>query len=114
MVFPIERSIKKGLDIAGEMHFNIEVLLDDIAEDKKAESVESALALYRNRIDEIGVARTSVEQAGENRIIVQIPGVETKEVKRIRDILIRTAHLEFKLVVDGPGYPITVNREDII
>jgi len=109
LVFSLDKSINKGLDIAGGMHFNIEVLLDDIAEDKKVEAMQSALAVYRNRIDEIGVAGTTVEQAGKNQIIVQIPGVETEEAKRIRDILIRTAHLEFKLVVDGPGEPITVN-----
>ncbi len=109
LVFPLDKSINKGLDIAGGMHFNIEVLLDDIAEDKKVEAMESALAVYRNRINEIGVSGTTVKQAGKNQIIVQIPGVETEEAKRIRDILIRTAHLEFKLVVDGPGEPITVN-----
>ncbi|MDY6974546.1 MAG: hypothetical protein SV775_19885 [Thermodesulfobacteriota bacterium] len=109
LVFPLDKSINKGLDIAGGMHFNIEVLLDDIDEDKKKDAMESALAVYRNRIDEIGVAGTTVEQAGTNHIIVQIPGVETKEAERIRDILIRTAHLEFKLVVDGPGEPIMVN-----
>ncbi len=109
LVFPLDKSINKGLDLEGGTHFTIDVLLDDIADDKKVEAMESALTVYRNRVDEIGVAGTTVAQAGQNQIIVQVPGIETEEANRIRDILKRTAHLEFKLVVDGPGEPIKVN-----
>ena len=105
----LNRSINTGLDIQGGTHFTIEAILDDVPEIERQDAVDRMLAVYRNRIDEIGVAGTSVEQSGKNRIIVQIPGIETKETKRIRDILLRQAHLEFKLVIDGPGEPVVVN-----
>ena len=104
----IARPLNRGLDLAGGTHFTIEIMLDDIAKDKRADAMESALAVYRNRINEIGVAGTIVQQSGQNHIIVQVPGIETAEADRIKDILKRTAHLEFKLVVDGPGEPIKV------
>ncbi len=107
--FVFTKSINKGIDVAGGTHFKIEVLLNDIPEEKKAEAMESAMTVYRNRIDEIGVSGTTVAQAGQNQIVVQVPGIETEEANRIKEILLKQAHLEFKLVVDGPGEPITVN-----
>jgi len=59
--------------------------------------------IYRNRIDEIGVAGIMVQQSGEDRILVQIPGIDTEESRRIKDILVRQARLEFRFVEKGPG-----------
>lgn len=53
-----------------------------------------------------------MQHAGGNRIIVQIPRIETKESDRIKEILKRQAHLEFKLVIEGPGKPIIVNSDE--
>ena len=103
------KSLNRGIDLAGGMQFTIEVLADDLSEDKRKEAIDKTLAVYRNRIDEFGIAGTTIQHAGGNRIIVQIPGVETKEADRIKGILMRQAHLEFKLVIDGPGEPIIVN-----
>jgi len=105
----LNRPINPGLDIQGGTHFTIEAVLNDVPENERQDVVDRIIAVYRNRIDEIGVAGTTVEQSGESRVIVQIPGIETKETKRIKEILLRQAHLEFKLVIDGPGEPIVVN-----
>ena len=65
--------------------------------------MDKTLAVYRNRIDEIGFAGTSIQQSGENRIIVQVPENDPEHAARIKEILIRQAFLEFKLVDDGPA-----------
>ncbi|MFC1884514.1 hypothetical protein ACFL2O_07075 [Thermodesulfobacteriota bacterium] len=109
LIFPIDKSFSKGIDLAGGTQFTIMVLLDGIPEEDRNDKMNSILAVYRSRIDEIGIAGTTVEQAGKNRIIVQVPGIDTEETKRVRGILERTAYLEFKLVVDGPGRPRALN-----
>ncbi len=111
LYFIISKSINRGLDLSGGTHFTIEVMTDGLSENKKKDAIEQTLAVYRRRIDEIGVAGTTVQHAGDSRIIVQIPGIETKESDRIKAILKRQAHLEFKLVIDGPGEPIILNSD---
>lgn len=56
------------------------------------------LTTLRNRINELGVAEALVQTQGNNRIVVELPGVQdTAEAKRV---LGRTANLEFRLVAD--------------
>ena len=60
-----------------------------------------ALEIIRNRIDALGVAEPLIQKAGEDRILIQLPGV--KDPERAIEIIGRTALLEFKLVNDDPG-----------
>ncbi|WP_432481840.1 protein translocase subunit SecD [Moraxella sp. ZY200743] len=61
-------------------------------------AVGQNLTTLRNRINELGVAEALVQSQGENRIVVELPGVQdTAEAKRV---LGRTANLEFRLVSD--------------
>jgi preprotein translocase subunit SecD len=108
-VIPFDKSINKGLDLAGGSHYKIEVLLNDIPVEKRAETMENTLTVYRNRIDALGVAGTTVQQSGENQIIVEVPGIDTEESKRIKKILMQTARLEFRIVDDIPVEIIEVN-----
>ncbi len=111
--FVLTKPIPRGIDLAGGTYFTIEVMTDGLSDEKKNEAVDQTLAVYRNRVDEIGVAGTIIQRAGENQIRVQIPGIDTKESERIKGILSRQAHLEFRVVVDGPGKPITINNKSI-
>jgi SecD/SecF fusion protein len=96
------RSINPGIDIAGGMHFVIEVGVNDLPKEKQKEALDQTVALYRKRIDKMGLSGTTVQPSGDNRVVVQVPGVDTKEANRIKEVLKRQGHLEFKLVVDGP------------
>lgn len=107
--FLITKPIASGLDISGGSHFTIGVMIDDLPKDQKQDAMDKTLIAYRNRIDEIGVAGTIIQQSGEDRIIVQIPGINTEDAERIKEILKRQAHLEFKVVIEGPGEPIEIN-----
>lgn len=69
--------------------------------DKEAEhirqmAVQQALETIRNRIDQFGVSEPDIRIQGENRILVQLPGI--KETQRAKDLIGKTALLEFKLV----------------
>jgi preprotein translocase subunit SecD len=60
--------------------------------------VRQGLETIRNRVDQFGVAEPSIQQQGENRILVQLPGVQDPE--RAKALIGKTALLEFKLVDD--------------
>ena len=65
---------------------------------KKVEttSVEQAIEVIRNRIDQLGVTEPTIHRQGENEIIVQLPGI--KDPKKALEIIGKTAQLEFKLL----------------
>jgi preprotein translocase subunit SecD len=68
------------------------------AQNTKKLAVDQALETIRNRIDQFGVAEPDIRRQGENRILIQLPGI--KDPERAKDLIGRTALLEFKLVDD--------------
>ena len=71
-----------------------------VSEEEIAQAAEFALdqnmSTLRNRINELGVAEPLVQRQGNNRIVVELPGVQ--DSAKARDILGKTATLEIKLV----------------
>ncbi len=65
-------------------------------------SVDQALETIRNRIDQFGVSEPDIRKQGQNRILVQLPGI--KDTQRAKDLIGKTALLEFKMV-DETGDP---------
>src|SRR5262245_13244953 len=63
-------------------------------------AVEQALQIMRNRIDQFGVAEPTLQLQGSDEIVVQLPGIQ--DPQRAKDLIGRTALLEFKLVAEGP------------
>ena len=61
-------------------------------------ATEQALETIRNRIDQFGVSEPDIRVQGEKRILIQLPGV--KDTQRAKDLIGKTALLEFKLVDD--------------
>ncbi len=59
-------------------------------------AVAQNITILRNRVNELGVAEPVIQQQGEDRIIVQLPGVQ--DTARAKEILGATATLEFRLV----------------
>ena len=66
-----------------------------VAEFKKS-TVQQNVTTLRNRVNELGVAEPLIQQQGERRIVVQLPGVQ--DSARAKEILGATATLEFRLV----------------
>ncbi len=62
----------------------------------EATSIEQAIEVIRNRIDQLGVAEPTIHKQGESEIVVQLPGV--KDPKKALEIIGKTAQLEFKLL----------------
>lgn len=71
-------------------------LPDREADQIKKLAAEQALETIRNRIDQFGVSEPDIRQQGEKRILIQLPGI--KDTQRAKDLIGRTALLEFKLL----------------
>ncbi|MBW6516724.1 MAG: protein translocase subunit SecD [Candidatus Cloacimonetes bacterium] len=97
--FWTEKRIRLGLDLQGGMQIMLEVEYDELPEAEKDDAVRSAVEIVRNRIDQFGVAEPSIQRIGRNRIMVQLPGLQ--EFERAKELIGRTALLEFKLLATG-------------
>ena len=62
--------------------------------------VDQALKIIRNRIDQFGVSEPTVQAQGTDEIVVQLPGIQ--DPQRAKELIGKTALLEFKLVATGP------------
>lgn len=62
-------------------------------------AVEQSLETLRNRIDEFGIAEPIITRQGDDKIMVQFPGIQ--EPGRLKDIISRTAKLSFQVVRVG-------------
>ncbi|MBF0188770.1 MAG: protein translocase subunit SecD [Magnetococcales bacterium] len=59
-------------------------------------AVDQSIQTIRSRIDQFGVSEPTIQRQGEERILIQLPGL--KDPDRAKDIIGRTARLEFKMV----------------
>ncbi len=59
-------------------------------------ALQQNITTLRNRVNELGVAEPVIQQQGQERIVVQLPGVQ--DTARAKEILGATATLEFRLV----------------
>ncbi len=62
----------------------------------KKNAVQQNVTTLRNRVNELGVAEPVIQQQGDSRIVVQLPGIQ--DSARAKKILSATATLEFRLV----------------
>jgi preprotein translocase subunit SecD len=65
----------------------------------RANAVTQGVETIRNRIDQFGVREPQIIAEGEDRIVVQLPGVKAQ--RRAIELIGKTALLEFKLVDEG-------------
>ncbi|EGF08927.1 protein-export membrane protein SecD [Neisseria bacilliformis ATCC BAA-1200] len=62
----------------------------------RKQAVEQNITTLHNRVNELGVAEPVIQQAGADRIAVQLPGVQ--DTAKAKDIIGRTATLEVRMV----------------
>jgi preprotein translocase subunit SecD len=87
--------LKRGLDLQGGMHLALEVDESKGAVPDKSKAIDNALKVVRNRIDEFGVSEPVVQKAGNDRIIVELPGID--DPQRAQDVVQKSAFLEFQI-----------------
>src|SRR5690349_16603586 len=78
-------------DGAGTMKFSTVA-----TETRRRQAVEQSIEIIRRRIDETGTKEPTIQREGQDRILVQLPGVDNPE--HVKQLLGRTAKLTFQLV----------------
>lgn len=71
-------------------------LSEQAMRDRRTRAIEQSLEIIRRRIDETGVREPTIQSEGEDRILVQLPGI--KDPERVKALIGKTAKLEFHLV----------------
>src|SRR3989442_4657834 len=65
--------------------------------------LDQAVEVIRKRVDVFGVSEPVISPVGNDRILVQIPGLDTAKIQEVREQLSRVAKLEFRLVYPDNG-----------
>ena len=104
--------LKYGLDLQGGMHLALEVDESQRAVTDKADAINRALTVVRTRIDEFGVSEPVVQKAGNERIIVELPGIDDRE--RAIQVVQGQAFLEFRITDETRALERVLPRLDAI
>ena len=107
-----DQSIRLGLDLQGGVHIKLEVDKSNLPEDEAIDVVERAMQVISNRVNEFGVTEPIIQQEGEDRIIVELPGL--KDIDRAMTLINQTAQLEFRLLREGSELRSVVERIDAL
>src|SRR5881398_384693 len=100
-IWPPEKKIALGLDIQGGTSFLIRLKGGDKEVNKGM--LDQAVEVIRKRVDYFGASEPIISPVGNDRILVQIPGLDTAKIQEARDQLSRVAKLEFRLVYPDSG-----------
>src|SRR5882757_63717 len=100
-IWPPQKTIALGLDIQGGTSFLIRLKGGDKEVTKGM--LDQAVEVIRKRIDVFGVSEPIISPVGSDRILVQIPGLDTAKIQEARDQLSRVAKLEFRMVYPDNG-----------
>ncbi|MGX1116925.1 SecD/SecF fusion protein [Streptomyces ambofaciens] len=91
--------VRLGLDLRGGTQIVLETKSTDTTKADR-EATDRTVEVLRGRIDALGVAEPTIVRSGENRVVVELPGVQ--DPKKAADVLGRTAQLTVHSVL-GPA-----------
>ncbi len=87
-------------EIDGEPYLTAKMTEEGVETERRA-ALDQNITTLRNRVNELGVAEPLIQQQGEDRIVVELPGIQ--DTVRAKEILGATATLEFRLVHGSPA-----------
>ncbi len=96
-VIPPAQKIRLGLDLRGGTSFLLRLVPQE-GEQIDRNMQDQAIEVIRKRVDQFGVSEPVISSQGTDRILVQIPGLDTTRIESTRQQLQRVAKLEFALV----------------
>jgi len=72
------------------------IMTEQQLQETRSNAIEQNVTILRNRVNELGVAEPVIQRQGQDRIVVELPGVQ--DTARAKEILGATATLEFRFV----------------
>jgi SecD/SecF fusion protein len=101
-IFPPKERLKGGIDIVGGSSFTLRVQPrtgeDGNTEAVTHQQVDQAIKVIEGRLNSMGTTEPLIARQGDDRVLVQMPGVDPEESERIRTILEKVAKLELREV----------------
>lgn len=91
--------IAGGQDIVVEVVNDNQItitLTEEAIRERRRSAIEQSIEIVRRRIDELGTREPTIQRQGDERILVQVPGLQDPE--RLKNILGKTAKMVFRLV----------------
>ncbi len=70
-------------------------------DETKEYAVTQAVERIRQRVDGLGVAEPAITRQGKGDVVVQLPGLDKKDVERVKKLIGATAQLQFRMVDDA-------------
>ncbi len=102
--YPPEKKIHLGLDIQGGTRFLIRLVkVEKTDKDISKSMLDQAVEVIRKRVDQFGTSEPVITPVGNDRIEVQIPGLDVTTIQQAREQLSRVAKLEFRMVYPDGG-----------
>ncbi|MGI8820763.1 MAG: protein translocase subunit SecD [Chthoniobacterales bacterium] len=102
IIYPPQKKIALGLDIKGGTSFLLR-LISTSEKEVTGDTLAQAVEVIRKRVDYFGGGEPVISPVGNDRIMVQIPGLSTEKIEEARGQLSRVAKLEFRLVYPDNG-----------
>jgi SecD/SecF fusion protein len=127
--------IRLGLDLQGGTEFRVQADYSKVltgtnaagtnnivSDQQKSGMLSQAVEVLRKRVDKFGVAEPIIQPEGEDRILIQLPGLSEADKETARETLKKPAYLEFRLVhehsaeflnqgLTEPGYEVLTERD---
>ena len=104
--------LKLGLDLQGGMHITLEIDESKGVIQNPAEALDRAVKVVRTRIDEFGVAEPIVQKVGDDRIEVELPGID--DPARAQAVVQKNAFLQFQITDKSQALEKVAGRLDNI
>ncbi len=110
-----EEDIERARELLKKIDKELEITISDDGQikldmteqtirERRTAAIEQSIEIVRRRIDETGVREPTIQRQGEDRILVQLPGVDDPE--RVKRLLGKTAKLTFHLVDERANTPL--------
>jgi SecD/SecF fusion protein len=90
--------IQLGLDLRGGTSFLLRMDVSKIDSTGRGQAIQQAIEIISRRINKFGVTEPIIQRVGDDRILVQIPGLKEENRQEARKTIEQTAYLEFLLV----------------
>ncbi len=101
LIYPLfgREAMRLGLDLQGGIHMVYKVDLSNVEPGEEANIIDGVIAVLNNRINPLGVTEPVIQKQGQDRIVLELPGLSITDKEKER--LSRVALLEFgELVAD--------------
>jgi SecD/SecF fusion protein len=99
-----QMGIKLGIDLQGGSEFVVQLQPgksdDGTPKPVTSDSIQQAIGILERRLNPDGQVDMLLAPQGEDRILIQMPGVKAEDVEQVRQKIQQVAHLEFRIVPD--------------